>query len=67
LGMTFTLGFALMNDFTPGIQTVFATAPIPTQFWFIPIGLGLGVLLMDELRKLVARSFPGSVVAKAAW
>ncbi|KAI9330674.1 calcium ATPase transmembrane domain M-containing protein [Zopfochytrium polystomum] len=67
LGMTFTFGFALMNVFTPGIQTVFATAPIPTQFWFIPIGLGLGVLLMDELRKLVARSFPGSVVAKAAW
>ncbi|KAI9362921.1 calcium ATPase [Zopfochytrium polystomum] len=66
-GMAVSLAFALFNVYTSGIQRVFNTAPIPTRFWFIPIGLGLGVLVLDEIRKLLVRSFPGSLLARAAW
>ncbi|KAI8908995.1 calcium ATPase transmembrane domain M-containing protein [Gorgonomyces haynaldii] len=53
--------------YTPGIQNVFDTAPIPIKYWFIPFGFALGILFVDEIRKLIVRMYPSSIVAKLAW
>ncbi|KAH9273379.1 hypothetical protein BASA83_004381 [Batrachochytrium salamandrivorans] len=51
----------------PGIQTVFLTAAVPIKYWFIPLGFGAGLFILDEIRKLIARTYPKSIVAKIAW
>ncbi|KAB5526436.1 cation-transporting ATPase pma1 [Coniochaeta sp. 2T2.1] len=67
LGMAVSLAIAVFVTEVPGIQTLFGTAPVPIEFWVIPIPLALGILCMDEIRKLVVRFFPNGPVAKVAW
>ncbi|KAF7355408.1 Calcium ATPase transmembrane domain M-containing protein [Mycena sanguinolenta] len=62
-----TMLIAIVNLYGPGFQRVFATAPIPGKFWGIPFGFAAGILLMDETRKLIVRTYPESFVAKMAW
>lgn len=50
-----------------GIQTVFGTASVPIEFWLTPLPLALGILVMDEIRKLLVRKWPKGPVAKIAW
>lgn len=66
-GMLISLVIAIFVTEVPGIQNLFGTASIPLQFWFIPLPLALGILIMDEMRKLLVRLFPRSFIAKAAW
>jgi sodium/potassium-transporting ATPase subunit alpha len=61
---------AVMNVYisvAPGSSNIFALGQVPAKYWFIPIPLALGLLVMDEMRKLYVRRFPKSWVAKAAW
>ncbi|PWY87388.1 calcium ATPase [Aspergillus heteromorphus CBS 117.55] len=67
LAMGVSLAIAIFVTEEPGLQRLFNTASIPLEFWFIPLGLAMGVLVMDELRKVVVRMFPGGVVARIAW
>ncbi|PIL32102.1 transporter [Ganoderma sinense ZZ0214-1] len=48
-------------------QKVFQTRPIPVEFFFIPISFGVGLLVLDEMRKLIVRQYPKSIVARLAW
>ncbi|KAJ1548752.1 hypothetical protein HK405_015719 [Cladochytrium tenue] len=66
-GMLFSFLFGILNVYTPGIQSVFLTGTIPAEQWLLPLAFAAGILLVDEVRKLLVRSFPGSVVAKMAW
>ncbi|GAB7355779.1 hypothetical protein MBLNU459_g6461t1 [Dothideomycetes sp. NU459] len=66
-GMAMSLAIAIFVTMEPGIQSIFGTATVPLEFWFIPLPLALGVLVMDELRKLMVRSFPKGPLAKIAW
>lgn len=66
-GMLISLVIAIFVTEVPGIQNLFGTASIPLQCWFIPLPLALGILIMDEIRKLLVRLFPRSLIAKAAW
>lgn len=50
-----------------GMNKVFGTARVPIEYWFIPLGLGLGLLLMDELRKLAVRQWPQGFIARVSW
>jgi sodium/potassium-transporting ATPase subunit alpha len=50
-----------------GIKNLFNTASVPIEFWLIPLPLALGILLMDEIRKLLVRTFPKGPIAKIAW
>ncbi|KAG6867722.1 hypothetical protein C0993_011968, partial [Termitomyces sp. T159_Od127] len=50
-----------------GIQRLFGTASVPVEFWLIPLPLALGILFMDEIRKLLVRTFPKGPLAKIAW
>lgn len=56
--MAATALIAVINLYGPGLQNVFYTRPIPGMFWGIPFAFALGILLMDELRKLIVRTYP---------
>ncbi len=58
VGMVFTMLIAVVNLYGPGLQDVFATTPIPGMFWGLPFTFALGILVMDELRKLIVRTYP---------
>ncbi|TFK65891.1 calcium ATPase transmembrane domain M-containing protein [Pluteus cervinus] len=62
-----TVLIAVTNLYGPGLQKVFGTTPIPGKFWGLPFSFALGILLMDETRKLIVRTYPNSFVAKMAW
>ncbi|CCL98313.1 uncharacterized protein FIBRA_00307 [Fibroporia radiculosa] len=66
-GMIATALIAVVNLYGRGLQDVFNTAPIPGMFWGIPFTFALGILTMDELRKLIVRTYPKSIIAKMAW
>ncbi|KAG6016054.1 hypothetical protein E4U54_002417 [Claviceps lovelessii] len=67
LSMLISLCIAIFVTEVPGIQSLFGTASVPIRFWLIPIPLAIGILCMDEIRKLVVRLFPNGPVAKIAW
>lgn len=58
LGMIATMLIAIVNLYGPGLQQVFGTTPIPGMFWGIPFGFALGILCVDETRKLIVRTYP---------
>ncbi|RKO93204.1 hypothetical protein BDK51DRAFT_1972, partial [Blyttiomyces helicus] len=66
-GYVTTICVAIINLYVTGIQTEFGSAPIPTKYWFIPFGFAGAILACDEVRKLIVRVYPNSIVAKAAW
>ena len=57
-GMLATALIGVVNLYGPGLQGVFQTTPIPSKFWGIPFTFALGILIMDETRKLIVRSYP---------
>ena len=61
------IGVGTLFSYIPGIQNVFGTRGVPVKVWFIPLSFALGILVLDELRKLVVRTYPKSLLAKAAW
>ncbi|KAG6917761.1 hypothetical protein DXG01_001166 [Tephrocybe rancida] len=67
LGALIAFIIAVFVTEVPGIQKLFGTAPVPIEFWLIPLPLALGILFMDEIRKLIVRVFPNSPVAKISW
>ena len=65
-GMLATALIGVVNLYGPGLQRIFATTPIPSKFWGIPFGFAFGILMMDETRKLIVRSYP-KVMSKATF
>lgn len=63
--MSFVIAVFVTEE--PGIQTIFGTASVPIEFWLIPLPLALGILVMDETRKLMVRKWPKGLVARIAW
>jgi sodium/potassium-transporting ATPase subunit alpha len=57
-GMLASALIGVVNLYGPGVQVLFATTPIPSKFWGIPFGFALGILILDETRKLIVRSYP---------
>ncbi|KAF1356357.1 putative Na/K ATPase alpha 1 subunit [Delphinella strobiligena] len=66
-GIVMSFAIAVFVTMEPGIQNIFGTATVPIEFWLIPLPLALGVLVFDEMRKLLVRLFPGGFFAKIAW
>ena len=59
LSMVISLSIAVFVTEEPGLQSLFNTASVPLMYWFIPVGLAAGLLMMDEMRKvLVRKTFP---------
>ncbi|KAJ4123249.1 hypothetical protein NW768_009781 [Fusarium equiseti] len=67
LSMLISLCIAIFVTEVPGIQKLFDTESVPIEFWLIPIPLGLGILLVDEIRKFFVRKYPKSFIARIAW
>ncbi|KAJ5457798.1 hypothetical protein N7475_009186 [Penicillium sp. IBT 31633x] len=67
LAILISLIIAIFVTEVPGIQNLFSTASVPIEFWCIPLGLAMGILCMDELRKVLVRMFPKGPVAWASW
>ncbi|KAF9886065.1 hypothetical protein FE257_012125 [Aspergillus nanangensis] len=67
LAILISLAIAVFVTEVPGFHTLFDTASVPLEYWFIPLGLALGVLCMDEFRKLIVRMFPKSIIGRIAW
>ena len=67
ISVIISLVIAIFVTEVHGIQTLFLTASIPLEFWLIPIPLALGILCMDEIRKLLVRLYPHGPVARVAW
>lgn len=65
------MGFGLVMLFfwcyVPVFHRVLATAPVPVEYFFLPGGFGMGILLLDEGRKWVLRRYPKSWLQKFAW
>ncbi|KAI1315762.1 hypothetical protein EDD11_000365 [Mortierella claussenii] len=67
LGMFLSLAVAVLVTEVPAINDVMLTQPVPIKYWLLPIPCAFVVLLLDEIRKLTARSYPKSIIAKMAW
>jgi sodium/potassium-transporting ATPase subunit alpha len=67
LAILSSLVIAVFVTEVPGLQNLFSTASVPIEFWLIPLGLALGILCMDELRKALVRLFPKGPVAWVSW
>jgi sodium/potassium-transporting ATPase subunit alpha len=66
-GAVISLAIAVFVTEEPGIQSIFGTASVPIEFWLIPLPLALGILMMDEIRKLIIRTWPKGPLARIAW
>jgi sodium/potassium-transporting ATPase subunit alpha len=53
--------------YIPEFWRVLGTAEVPVEYFFLPAGFGVAILLLDEARKWAVRRWPGSVVARCAW
>lgn len=65
--IVFSLGVAFLFLYPAKLQGVLATTQVPIAHWFLPMAFGMGILLLDELRKYAARRWPRGWVAKVAW
>jgi sodium/potassium-transporting ATPase subunit alpha len=62
----FALVIALIFTLVPGIDYL-GCSPVPVEHWFIPMAFGIGLLCVDELRKMFKRRYPKRIVARVAW
>ncbi|KAK9720409.1 hypothetical protein K7432_004160 [Basidiobolus ranarum] len=67
VGCFCSLLMAIFVTETPFINNIFNTAPVPLKYWLLPLPMALGILFADEIRKLLVRTFPNSLIAKLAW
>lgn len=67
LGPIVSVAIAVFVTEVPGLQSLFGTASVPLKHWFLPIPLAIGILAMDEVRKLVVRTWPKGPIARLAW
>ncbi|KAJ3340832.1 hypothetical protein HDU93_006124 [Gonapodya sp. JEL0774] len=61
------LAIAIFVTEVPWIQNLFGTAPVPVEFWILPIPFAIFILFADEMRKLCVRLWPNGFLAKVAW
>lgn len=65
--VAFALLIAVFFLYVPQFHDVLGTATVPVAHWFLPMAFGMGVLLLDEGRKVFVRKFPNGTLAKVAW
>jgi len=61
------IGFIVIVQLLTSSQPIATSSQIPVEFFFLPMALGCGLLLLDEGRKYCVRRWPGGFLAKTAW
>jgi magnesium-transporting ATPase (P-type) len=54
-GIGFELLLLLLIDYTPWGNALFGTAPLGAEVWLFIVPFGIGMLLLEELRKVMVR------------
>ncbi|KAG0031325.1 hypothetical protein BGZ82_007028 [Podila clonocystis] len=67
VGMLASLLMAIMVTEVPGIQEIMLTRSVPIKYWLLPLPCALAILLADEMRKLMLRTYPNSIFGYLAW
>ncbi len=65
--MALSLLIAVFLSYIPALQRVFLTRGVEVEHYFLPVAFGVGMLMLEELRKLAVRHFPRSFLAYVAW
>ncbi|KAF2239689.1 calcium ATPase [Viridothelium virens] len=65
--IAFAVVIAIFFMYIHKFQSVLGTSPVPVEYWFLPMSFGMGILLLDEGRKLMVRRKPKRLVARFAW
>ncbi|KAL9084892.1 MAG: hypothetical protein Q9165_007845 [Trypethelium subeluteriae] len=65
--IAFAVVIAIFFMYIHKFQSVLGTSPVPVEYWFLPMSFGMGILLLDEGRKLMVRRKPKSLIARFAW
>jgi sodium/potassium-transporting ATPase subunit alpha len=65
--IAFAFVIAIFFLYVPKFHSTLGTAEVPATHWFIPMGFGMGILLIDEGRKWLVRKYPKGLLAKIAW
>lgn len=65
--MAISLAIAAFFSYIPFFQKAFLTRGVDVEFWFLPVALGLGLLLLDETRKACNRAYAKSPLAWLSW
>jgi sodium/potassium-transporting ATPase subunit alpha len=63
----FALVMAIFWLYVPVFQQVLGTSTVPVEHYFLPFAFGTGILLIDEGRKYLVRTYPHGWAAKLAW
>jgi sodium/potassium-transporting ATPase subunit alpha len=63
----FAIAIAVFFNYVPSFWQVLGTARVPVANLFLPVGFGVGLLLLDEARKWAVRRWPGGFAARFAW
>jgi sodium/potassium-transporting ATPase subunit alpha len=56
-GVVLEIVLALIINYTPMVNWLLNTAPVPGELWLLLIGFAAGMLALEELRKWTARKF----------
>eukprot|EP01133_Synstelium_polycarpum_P007868 gene7868-9236_t len=67
VGMLCSFLIAIFVTKVPAVRTIFYTGDVPIKYWLLPVPFAVAILLMDEFRKLVVRTFPKGPIAWIAW
>lgn len=67
VGIILSFVIAIIVTEVAGIQKLFLTRRVPLEFWLIPLPLALAMVMMDEIRKLLVRTYPKGILARIAW
>lgn len=65
--IAFALVMAIFWIYVPVFQQVLGTAEVPVEHYFLPFAFGMCILLIDEGRKYLVRTYPNGAAAKFAW
>lgn len=65
--MATSLLIAVFLSYVPAFEKVFLTRGVSVEHYFLPMAFGVGMLMLEETRKLLVRQYPRSFVAWLAW
>jgi sodium/potassium-transporting ATPase subunit alpha len=65
--ISFSHVMAFFWFYVPKFQEILGTAQATVEHWFLFMGLGMGMMLLDETRKFAMRRWPKGFLARIAW